>query len=230
MSENNSIQSYKGYIFDLDNTLYTYNPRHKRAMAAVESRIKQQCSIDSDTFEKAFKESRKETHQDLDGTACSHHRTIYFKKVCEKLNLSISDYPKQWANLYWDTFFEDFRVEEDALYVLDKLAGPAVLLTDLTVDIQLEKFKRLKLETWFMGMVTSEEVGVEKPNPAMFNRALNVLKMAPEDVVMIGDNYEKDCVGAASLGIRSYWVNKENVIRSSIPDMITEVRSLHDIS
>jgi putative hydrolase of the HAD superfamily len=56
----------------------------------------------------------------------------------------------------------------------------------------------------------SEEVGVEKPDPAMFRTALTALGIQPEDygrVVMVGNHLAKDIRGANELGLISVWLD-----------------------
>ncbi|MBI1297727.1 HAD-IA family hydrolase [bacterium] len=56
----------------------------------------------------------------------------------------------------------------------------------------------------------SEELGVEKPHPAMFHTALEQLNVAPTDygqVVMVGNNLERDIKGANELGIVSIFLD-----------------------
>jgi putative hydrolase of the HAD superfamily len=53
----------------------------------------------------------------------------------------------------------------------------------------------------FDAVVTFEDTGERKPSPAPFRRALDVLGVAPEETIMVGDWPERDVVGAAKLGI-----------------------------
>jgi len=51
----------------------------------------------------------------------------------------------------------------------------------------------------------SEELGVEKPHPQMFTSALEALGVAPEQALMIGNNYDRDVVGALKVGAGAIW-------------------------
>ena len=83
---------------------------------------------------------------------------------------------------------------------------PICCLTDLTAEIQFRKVLKLKLENNIKYIVTSEEVGIEKPNKKMFQSALEKLKLNSEQVIMIGDSAEQDIFGAEDMGITSYLV------------------------
>ncbi len=56
----------------------------------------------------------------------------------------------------------------------------------------------------------SEEVGVDKPHPAMFRAALRKLGIPPADygrVVMVGNHLARDIKGANELGLISVWLD-----------------------
>ena len=50
-------------------------------------------------------------------------------------------------------------------------------------------------------IVTSEQVGCTKPNPIIFNYALNQANAQPQESIMIGDDLPVDLLGAKALGI-----------------------------
>jgi putative hydrolase of the HAD superfamily len=51
------------------------------------------------------------------------------------------------------------------------------------------------------------EFGVGKPDNAVFAYALQVLKRAPQDVWMVGDNLAHDIAPALALGMQGIWVD-----------------------
>jgi len=53
--------------------------------------------------------------------------------------------------------------------------------------------------------VISEELGVEKPDPAMFLTASELLDLAPDRLAMVGNNYLRDVVGAHRVGMTAVW-------------------------
>ena len=83
---------------------------------------------------------------------------------------------------------------------------PICCVTDLTAEIQFKKLSYLNLENHIKYIVTSEEVGIEKPHRKMFEKALEKLRLKSSQVIMIGDSLEKDISGAENIGITSYLV------------------------
>jgi 2-haloacid dehalogenase len=60
----------------------------------------------------------------------------------------------------------------------------------------------------FTAVVTSEDVGAYKPDPAMFRRGLAALGLTPDEVVHVGDSIDADVRGAHAAGIRAAWINR----------------------
>ena len=63
----------------------------------------------------------------------------------------------------------------------------------------------LGLHHSFDRVITSEDTGFKKPNPAPFRKALETLGTKPEETIMVGDWAERDMAGAKALGIRTAW-------------------------
>jgi len=73
------------------------------------------------------------------------------------------------------------------------------------------KMARLGLASAFDLMVDSSEVGVEKPDPAIFAIALERLGVGAASVVHLGDFYQIDVVGARSAGIDAWLIDAGNL-------------------
>jgi HAD superfamily hydrolase (TIGR01509 family) len=54
-------------------------------------------------------------------------------------------------------------------------------------------------------MAISCDLGIRKPNPAIFMHALNALHVMPQEAVMVGDSLRSDVLGAQLLGIFTVW-------------------------
>jgi putative hydrolase of the HAD superfamily len=62
----------------------------------------------------------------------------------------------------------------------------------------------------FAQVVTSVEVGVRKPHPAIFTHALAQLAAAPEQAIYVGDSYAADYAGATAAGMRAILIDPPN--------------------
>jgi len=66
---------------------------------------------------------------------------------------------------------------------------------------------RLGIGESFDVRIFSDEVGVRKPDQAIFQAALDELSLAAHEVVHVGDDVVADVAGAKSIGMRAVWFN-----------------------
>jgi putative hydrolase of the HAD superfamily len=96
-----------------------------------------------------------------------------------------------------------FRAFPDALSALPRLRdGGARLVVASNWDVSLhEVLERVGLSRDLDGIVTSAEVGARKPDPAIFERALELAGVPAADVLHVGDTLAEDVAGARNVGI-----------------------------
>jgi HAD superfamily hydrolase (TIGR01549 family) len=92
----------------------------------------------------------------------------------------------------------------DAKRTVEKLRKQAfvALVSNGGSGYQREKLRATGIEPLFHAVVISEEAGYSKPQRGIFERALRELSVLPHEAVMVGDNLEKDILGAKNLGLR----------------------------
>jgi putative hydrolase of the HAD superfamily len=95
-----------------------------------------------------------------------------------------------------------------ALEVLDALAGQVLIgcITDGFTEVQHWKLETTQIAQYFDFVLTSEDVGVTKPDPAIYAAAAAAAGCTPGEIVHVGDSLEKDAVGAMACGMRAAWV------------------------
>jgi len=81
------------------------------------------------------------------------------------------------------------------------------LLTNSAQDV-VPICRSLGLEPYLDFVVSSGEVGVDKPAPRLFHAALEKAKVEPQEAVHIGDQYKLDVVGARGVGITPILIDR----------------------
>ncbi|MFI8687270.1 HAD family hydrolase [Rossellomorea sp. NPDC077527] len=134
---------------------------------------------------------------------------------------------------------EKFRLErkqrpyvyEDTFRVLNEVKKhyQLLLLTNGSPHLQNTKLdKTPELLPYFEEIIISGDVGKGKPDPAMFQHALDRLQLQKEEVVMVGDNLNTDILGASKLGIKTVWINRRGQIpQTVVPDY--EIKELYEV-
>ena len=193
-------------LFDVDDTLYAYAPCNEQALAAAYNVMRETAPIGRDAFCSLHDEVRKELAQKLAGQAASHNRVLFFKRMVER-HTGADDAALVLAmhRAYWDAFFAAMRPAPKMHEVLAALASRyrLALVSNHVTEAQLGKVRRLELERYCRVIVTSEEVGVEKPAAAMFRCALDRLDVPARRAAMVGDSDSGDIGGARSAGLRA---------------------------
>lgn len=82
------------------------------------------------------------------------------------------------------------------------------IITNNGSQEQREKLSVCEMAPLIDALVISEEVGVIKPEPAIFAIALEKLGCASHEAVMLGDAWQTDILGAHRAGIRPVWLNR----------------------
>ena len=133
--------------------------------------------------------------------------------------LMVNEYPefrgvdkKDLALQMGDEFLEltnkYFSLLPDAEQVVKYLAVkyPLTILSNGFKEVQYYKFSHSGLEKYFAHTIISEEVGINKPNPKLFEIALEMNGVKADEALMIGDSYSSDISGAKAVGIDQIWI------------------------
>ena len=70
-----------------------------------------------------------------------------------------------------------------------------------------DALRRIRLDTFFDVVVSSQEAGAVKPDAAFYRAVLSRVGCAPGEAVMVGDSYDADVAGAKAVGLRAVWYN-----------------------
>ena len=80
------------------------------------------------------------------------------------------------------------------------------IITNNVVEFRDHWRSMLPVDELFDFVVDSSEVGVRKPNPAIFTKALAISGLSPEQVIFL-DDYKGNVIAAEALNIRSILVD-----------------------
>ncbi|EMN7238897.1 HAD-IA family hydrolase [Vibrio parahaemolyticus] len=82
-----------------------------------------------------------------------------------------------------------------------------VVITNGPIFSQHPKLKATQMNEWVDHIIVGGEEPEEKPAASIFQKALNLVDVKPEEALHIGDSLAADIVGANNMGILSVWVN-----------------------
>lgn len=93
-----------------------------------------------------------------------------------------------------------------------------------------EAVKRVELGEYFKAIFTGRELGAKKPASKFFHNIESVLRRPSYELVMIGDSYAMDVLGAKTAGWRAIWYNPEgHPAPGLIPFQDAEIQDMRDL-
>ncbi|MGM9537756.1 MAG: HAD family hydrolase [Candidatus Onthomonas sp.] len=213
----------KAVLFDIDNTLYSYDRAHAVAYARLLDYGASRLGLDQDAFQRLHKEAMAQVNAVL-GIPCAsmHNRLLRYQRMLELAGLPLHPHALEMESLYWDTLIDAAQPSPGALPCLEALKAAGYTIgvgTDMTLDYQLKKLTRMEMLPYIDFVVTSEEVLAEKPEAKLFLRCAEKAGAAPEQCLFIGDSLKKDVAGARAVGMDALWYQPDPELAARNPEV-----------
>ena len=224
------MQNIQHVFFDLDHTLWDFE---KNSDLTFQKIFKMNdLSVDLHSFLEVYRplnfkfwklyREEKVTKSEL--------RYGRLKNTFDAIDFPISD---TLIYLIADQYIEhlaDFNhLFDGAIEILDYLNQKYTLhiITNGFEEIQTKKMINSKIYHYFEKVITSESVGVKKPNPKVFKHALEIANANIDQAIMIGDSIEADINGALGVGMKAIHCNFDTSVMPN--NLFMSVSSLLEI-
>lgn len=186
-------------IFDLDNTLVDFMAMKRQAVDAAIHAMR----------DAGLKLTPEEIRERID--TIYKQRGIEFQSVFDELlynEFSKIDYKILSAGVIaYRRAREAALVPYPHVYMtlmeLTKMHIKLAVVSDAPAKEAWLRLCYLNLHHMFDAVVTFEDTGKRKPNPAPFKKALDRLKVKASESLMVGDWAERDVLGAAQVGMKT---------------------------
>lgn len=135
------------------------------------------------------------------------------KSVFDKLGLSVADHMIDKISEEYILYLSSHNhLFKNAVEILEYLKPKYKLhiITNGFQEIQTKKLRNSKIDSYFEHVIDSEMAGVKKPNPIIFELALNLAEVSPQNALMIGDSVEADIMGAQTSGLHTIHFRAHN--------------------
>ena len=113
------------------------------------------------------------------------------------------------ATTYIDELPKDNHLLEGVMDLLHYLSERYILhiITNGFHEVQHKKLQNSGITNFFQTVTTSEEVGLKKPHPVIFQKALEKAMAKANESLMVGDTFEADILGAEGVGMHTIYFN-----------------------
>lgn len=220
-------------LFDLDETLFDHTHAARSGLSALRDR--------HDTFGRmSLEELEAESQRLLDEVhprvlqgliTIDEARAERFQRLCDFCGARVTaDEVDQLTDLYRSTYSESRRPVPGSAELLEALhqrVRIGIVSNNLTEE-QREKLQVTGIDRLIDFLVTSEDAGVEKPDPGIFLEALRHAACSAEEAVMVGDSWRSDVLGARDAGIRAVWFNRRR-LPCPDPSLAHEIHSFEPV-
>ncbi len=190
------LTKIKCVVFDADNTLYSTKKVAKDADMAAMKVLGEATGKKSEDLYTEFLEIVKTVKDSPDPKI--RHRKYSYGKLCAK-------YEKDLINKMYAAF-EEVLIDKIELVpgIMNQLAEmenkELYVVTEDNREMAIKKLTKLSLLNKFKSVTTSDEAGIMKPSKNYYSEVLS--KFKPEEILVIGDNYEKDLALPEELGMK----------------------------
>jgi putative hydrolase of the HAD superfamily len=90
--------------------------------------------------------------------------------------------------------------------------------------------QELNIDEYFDAIVESSKVKIYKPDPRIFEIALQKLEIEPKEAAVVGDSYDRDIIPAKRIGCATIWLKgkswKEQNESTAADFIITSIEEL----
>ncbi|AXV38444.1 MAG: TIGR02253 family HAD-type hydrolase [Methanobacteriaceae archaeon] len=224
---------FKGVLFDIDDTLYDTSGFAKLARkAALNVMIEGGLPLDSNDAYIHLRKIIKEKGSNYD----KHFNVLTREVLGEENPLLIALGMITYHNVKFALLRPFPETTSTLLYLNKKGYHLGVVSNGITIK-QWEKLIRLGLYHFFDEVVTSQAAGVEKPDPQIFELALNRMGCKSSKSIMVGNKFSEDIIGAINAGMSTILVNskltateKDFIKKERIKlDVLADIGELKDI-
>lgn len=223
----------KHIFFDLDHTIWDFDRNAEETLTElyVQYRLESLGLRSSREFIDTYTENNQllwaEYH--LGKITKETLRSERFSKTFIQLGIQPSHIPSQFEDDYvrlTPTRTNLFEGSEKVLTYLQKKYTLHIISNGFK-ESTLTKMDKSGLNPYFSNVIISEDVGVNKPNKAIFEYALRLASAQKEESIMIGDSLEADIRGAQDYGMKAIYFNPMN--KEKPEDVVWQITHLEEL-
>jgi len=215
---------YKMILMDVDDTLFDFQQGNRNAVG----QLMEELGLSSPTIFDEYQAINHACWEALERGEMTQEvlHVERFRRFLASKNRA--DDPEKVADRFTELLGAQAIPLPGAEELVKKLSEklPVVILTNGITPIQKKRMSITPICNWISGLVISQEAGVSKPDPRIFEIALN--GVSPKDALMIGDGVQSDILGANRAGVDACWFNPKG---KTLPEGVHaeyEVRTLSE--
>jgi putative hydrolase of the HAD superfamily len=140
-------------------------------------------------------------------------RRDIFSKAFLLNGLTMQHLPHKIADTYHDAIESNATTINKVIPTLEVLRENSIILGIITngkSDTQRRKISVNNLGHYFHHIFIGDEIGCNKPDTEFYNYISSQTNLIPDDIWIVGDNYEWEVLAPQMLGYKTAWVDYWN--------------------
>jgi len=214
-------------FFDIDGTLLDDQAATTRAASAFYKMFSAKLPFAEVTFYSVWQESfRRQFDRFTSGEISFQEQRRYrMRELFASENLSDSEADARF-NIYLRHYESQWLLLSDVVRCLESLSSmPLGIISNGSTAQQHQKLRQTRILDRFRTVVISEELGIAKPAPEIFQTACVRAGIDPSEAVYVGDQLSDDALASRSAGLRGIWLRRASSSNSQ-PAGITVISTL----
>jgi len=203
---------YEIIIFDADETLFDFKKSEREAFK--NSMLEFDIAYDENHHLKIYQGINTAIWKEFEEGLITQKKLKVerFKRLSDELQAGFDE--EEFAKSYMRHLSNGSFLFEDTIELVESLHKDyrLTIVTNGLKDVQDNRIRKSIIAKYFEDIVVSEEVEVSKPDPRIFEHALNNIKHTDKSkVLMVGDSLTSDIQGGINFGIDTCWYNPNRV-------------------
>lgn len=232
----------RAVLADLDDTLFDHRHATHEALGVLHAEVPAFRTWAREEFATRHSEMLELMHQAVLARQMTIEaaRIMRFQRLLDAASAPLQDpeRPAQASDLarrYREQYEAAWQAVPGAIALVTALKRTGVAVVIVTNNVTSEqrlKLDRCGLRPYVDALITSEDVGVTKPDARIFETALAAAGVTPAEAVMLGDSWLTDVAGARASGVRPVWLNRAGAVApdSSASGAVAEIQSLEPLA
>ncbi|HKI78641.1 MAG TPA: TIGR02253 family HAD-type hydrolase [Ignavibacteriaceae bacterium] len=215
----------KAVVFDLDNTLVDFMKMKRRSIEeAIPAMIDAGLSITQTEANKVIDEIYKEQ-----GIEYQQVFDMFLQRVLNKIDYKILSAGIVAYRRAREAALTPYPHVYSTLNKLLKMGIKMGILSDAPSKEAWLRLAYLNFHHIVDAVVTFEDTGERKPQPAPFLMVLKKLEVKPQEALMVGDWAERDIIGAKNLGMKTAFAKYGDTFDTKLHDAEYELNDVSEL-
>jgi putative hydrolase of the HAD superfamily len=219
------MPKFAGVLFDLGNTLLHFDGAWPEVMQAADAELlsylqQEGFQLDPEAFIREFRKRLDEYYVQRESEFVEYTTALVLRTLLTELgNGRVDDQRLRPAlKRLYAVSQAHWKLEDDAIPMLEALKAAGykmAIISNASDDDDVQTLvDNARIRPYFDLVLSSAACGIRKPNPRIFEIALEQLGLQPGQAAMVGDTLGADILGARNVGLYGIWITR----RADTPD------------